>query len=238
MCVHCRPPQAKLFCVMSTSGPDGIDQEMHAHLENVVDGLVNATGGSMHRHELRELVHDSYSRLAENATVTTFLPALTRRYALIRLRSRDIQSGATAKEKREILIVDRANAARSQTATALIRFYAPGRYNVESAGVDPKGTIDPRVVGLLRERGVELTDFPKHLTPELLATADDIIRINHKPLDLPDLHDREIAHWDIEDPSGMDHHELEQLLSQIDAHVRDLLYSIEPDHQLVAPVFG
>lgn len=215
---------------MTTPSP-----EMAKHLEYVVDGLVNQTGGLLHRGQLRETVYACYDQLAEHATVTTFLPVLTGRFALAQVRAQQILSGDLLKEQPEVLIIDEHNAARSQTAAALIRFYAPGRYQVISAGVHPSGGVDQGVVDLLDTVGVRLTDFPKPFTPELLGAADHIIVIGHEPLDLPAAVVGEVR-WDISDPQGADAAETRAILTSIDADVRKFLRGVDPEHELHAPV--
>jgi protein-tyrosine-phosphatase len=214
-----------------------IDAEMNTHLEAVVDQLVNVTGASIRRHELRALVDDCYRTVAKNARVTTFLPLLTERYALARLRHRRVAAGAVPKEIPEILVIDRHNSARSQSAAALLRFYAPGRFEVTSAGVEPGEQVDFRVVGMLRDRGVELTDFPKPLTGDAMAAADHVIVINHNPLPIPDAPAAVVARWDVTDPRDMDDSRLCEQLADIDVKVRAVLAEIDPEHTLHDPVF-
>lgn len=215
-----------------------IDPEMTAHLEHVVDGLVNNTGGALPRHELREVVFDCYERLAQHATVTTFLPVLTSRYAMMRVRSMGILTGDLLKSKPEVLVLDEHNAARSQAATALIRFYAPGRYRVDSAGIHPDQAVNEVVIGMLADVGVGLTDFPKQVTPEILLAADYVIAIGEVTMDPGVRLSAPVVQWGIPDPAHSDRGEARAILAQIDANVRVFLKTVDPDHRLHPALLG
>jgi arsenate reductase (thioredoxin) len=57
------------------------------------------------------------------------------------------------------------NAGRSLAARVLLDHYAEGRVRVESAGSEPGDQLNPSVVAILRERGLDFTqEFPKPLT--------------------------------------------------------------------------
>ena len=54
------------------------------------------------------------------------------------------------------------NAGRSLAARVLLDHYADGRVTVESAGSEPAGQLNPSVVAVLVERGLDPTrEFPK-----------------------------------------------------------------------------
>lgn len=209
-----------------------IDPEMDRHLEHVVDGLVNATGGAVHRHELRDIVHASYEQLAENAKVTTFLPVLTGRYALMQVRAKGILSGDILKDHPEVLTLDQRNAGRSQAAAALIRFYAPGRFLVNSAGIEPAHEVSPLVVDELRDAGVELTDFPKRISRDLVRASDHVLVFGDLSEDLTGEASAPVRHWNVADPYGADRAAVIAILQQVDDAVREFLVSVDPDHEL------
>lgn len=212
-----------------------LSPETSAQLERVIDGLVAHTGGTIHRHDLRAVVHDCYDQLAAHATITNFLPILTERFALVQLRAQGILSGEVSKDVPEVLVLDEHNAARSQTAAALIRFYAPGRFHVTSAGVTPDGPISPAVTELLGEVGLGLTDFPKPATDELIAAADVLIAIGDVPLDLS-VAPGQVIHWDVPVAEIEDRQGQRENLEKTDASVREFLRTVDPDHALHAPM--
>lgn len=212
-----------------------LSPEVSVQLERVIDGLVAHTGGTIHRHDLRVVVRDCYDQLAAHATITTFLPILTERFALVQLRAQGILSGDIQKDVPEVLVVDEHNAARSQTAAALIRFYAPGRFQVTSAGATPRGPISPVVTELLGEVGLGLTDFPKPATEELLNAADVLIAIGDVPLDLDSV-PGQLVRWNIPSSDVEDRQSQRANLEKTDANVRAFLRALDPDHALHVPV--
>lgn len=217
---------------MTSSGLDAT-----AQLESVVDGLVARTGGAMSRHELRDIVMECYQELSAEATVTGFLPILTGRMALARVEQLGAADTDALNEKPTILVLDEHNAARSQTAAALFRFYAPGRFLVTSAGLHPENIVNPMVVDLLGDVATGLTETPKTVTPEMLAGAAHVIAIGDLPSDLSGI-DATLVRWDISDPGGNDRAEAEAVLARIDAHVREFLLTIDPDHHLHDPLLA
>ena len=214
------------------------DPEMSAHLEHVVDGLVNHTGGNIHRSELRTVVFDCYAQLAAEATVTTFLPVLTGRFAMMQVRAMGIVSGDVDKDVPEILVLDEHNAGRSQTAAALFRYYAPGRFQVDSAGVQPSRAINPLLPDLLGDVGIGLTDFPKPVTPQILQAADYVIELGPVPMGITGTIAAPVINWDIPDPADADREEVRAILAQVDTHVREFLQELQPDHKLRPPVLA
>ena len=57
----------------------------------------------------------------------------------------------------KVLFICVHNSARSQMAEAYLRKYGQKRFVAESAGLDP-GTINPLVVEVMREEGIDLSD--------------------------------------------------------------------------------
>lgn len=235
---HPGPSSAPGTSSCDTARMTDLDPDMEAHLEHVVDGLVNQTGAAIPRHELRAVVFQCYSRLADHATVRTFLPVLTGRYALMQVRAMGILSGDIDKKRLEVLVLDEHNSARSQTATALIRFYAPGRFRVDSAGVVPGEAVNPLVVELLGNAGIRLTDFPKLATREMVAAADLVIAIGEVPLEFADSGGVVATLWDIPEPAGSDRSGVALMLAQTDRLVRGFLRTCDPDHDLHPPVLA
>jgi arsenate reductase len=60
--------------------------------------------------------------------------------------------------KPRILFLCTGNSARSQMAEAFLRSYAGDRFEVHSAGVEPKGHILPDVLAVMKESGLDISD--------------------------------------------------------------------------------
>jgi arsenate reductase len=213
-----------------------LDAEMRAHLEGVVDDLVNVTDGVVPRDDLAELVEDSFVMLAKNATIGNFLPVLAGRYAATQLRAEGLDSGRLLKDKPEVLVVCEQNRGRSQAAAALLRFYAPGELQVESAGSHPGLTPNSRVIAYLREHGVQLTDYPKPFTDKMIRVTDHLVVIGDLSREIPDVAGQERVFLQISDPEEADSSEIAVIMGQIDAAVRRLLADWLPGLAIPAAV--
>ena len=68
----------------------------------------------------------------------------------------------------EVLFVCVHNAGRSQMAAALLDHAAGGRVHVRSAGSTPADQVNPAVVAVMAELGLDLShEFPKPLTDDV-----------------------------------------------------------------------
>jgi len=68
------------------------------------------------------------------------------------------------------------NAGRSQMAAALLAHHAAGRVHVRSAGSVHADEINPAVVAVMAEVGLDLSaEFPKPLTTDAVEAADVVI---------------------------------------------------------------
>ena len=68
------------------------------------------------------------------------------------------------------------NAGRSVAAKILLDHYAEGRVDVRSAGSEPGDQLNPSVVAILKERGLDPSkEFPKPLADQDAREADVIV---------------------------------------------------------------
>ncbi|MGI8308852.1 hypothetical protein [Saccharopolyspora hattusasensis] len=76
----------------------------------------------------------------------------------------------------EVLFVCVHNAGRSQMAAALLQHHAQGKVAVRSAGSAPAETLNPAVLAVMGELGLDLSaEFPKKLTTDAVEAADVVI---------------------------------------------------------------
>ena len=67
--------------------------------------------------------------------------------------------------KPTVLILCTGNSARSQMAEALLRKFQGDRYDVASAGTEPKSEVHPLTVRVMNEIGIDISEQrPKNLT--------------------------------------------------------------------------
>ncbi|MET1085519.1 MAG: arsenate reductase ArsC, partial [Arthrobacter sp.] len=121
---------------------------------------------------------ESYTALARTAKIKTYLPSTTEHFANDRLTALAKSKGAVASEIPEVLFVCVQNAGRSQMAAALLTVEAKGKIHVRSAGSLPAAELDPAVVAVMAEMGLDLTkDYPKPLTDDVVRASDVVITL-------------------------------------------------------------
>ncbi|TDQ00420.1 arsenate reductase ArsC [Labedaea rhizosphaerae] len=130
--------------------------------------------------------------------------------------------------KPEVLFVCVHNAGRSQMAAALLHHHAQGAVVVRSAGSAPADTINPAVVAVMAELGVDLSrEFPKPLTTEAVEAADVVITMGCGDA-CPYYPGKRYLDWQLDDPAGKAVDEVRPIRDEIDRRVRDLLAELVP----------
>ena len=126
----------------------------------------------------------------------------------------------------EVLFVCVHNAGRSQMAAALLDHHAEGRVNVRSAGSTPADRINPAVIAVMDEVGIDLSkELPKPLSTEAVAAADVVVSMGCGDA-CPFLPGKRYLDWDLPDPSGLPVAEVRPIRDRIDALVRELLETL------------
>jgi protein-tyrosine-phosphatase len=126
-------------------------------------------------------------------------------------------------EKPAVLFLCIHNAGRSLAARVLLDHYAEGRVDVMSAGSEPGSELNPSVVAILGERGLDPTrEFPKPLTDEMAQTADVIVTMGCGDT-CPVYPGKRYVDWELEDPAGKPVEQVRPIVDEIDGRVRALL---------------
>jgi arsenate reductase (thioredoxin) len=119
------------------------------------------------------------------------------------------------------------NAGRSLAARVLLDHYAHGRVDVRSAGSEPAAQLNPSVVAILEERGLDPSrEHPKMLTAEDGLTADVIVTMGCGDT-CPAYPGKRYIDWDVLDPDGQPMDTVRAIVEDIDERVQALL--AEPD---------
>ena len=123
----------------------------------------------------------------------------------------------------EVLFVCVHNAGRSQMAAALLDRHAAGRVLVRSAGSMPADRINPAVVAVMNEVGLDLTrEFPKPLTDGAVRSADVVITMGCGDA-CPVYPGKRYLDWELPDPAGLAVEQVRPIRDAIDARVQQLL---------------
>jgi L-amino acid N-acyltransferase YncA/protein-tyrosine-phosphatase len=128
----------------------------------------------------------------------------------------------------EVLFVCVHNAGRSQMAAALLGHHAAGRVRVRSAGSAPADEVNPAVVRVMDELGIDLSKaFPKPLTGEAVEAADVVITMGCGDV-CPVFPGKRYLDWQLPDPAGRPVEEVRPIRDEIDRRVRGLLDELLP----------
>jgi len=126
-------------------------------------------------------------------------------------------------DKPVVLFLCIHNSGRSLAARVLLDYYAEGRIEVRSAGSEPADKLNPSVVAILEERGLDpAREFPKPLTDELAQESDVIVTMGCGDT-CPVFPGKRYLDWEVEDPAGMPVATVRPIIDDIDARVRSLL---------------
>jgi arsenate reductase (thioredoxin) len=121
-----------------------------------------------------------------------------------------------------VLFVCVHNAGRSQMAAALLDHHADGRIAVRSAGTAPAAEINPAVVDVMREIGIDLADrTPQLLTSESAMQADVVVTMGCGDT-CPVFPGKRYLDWPVTDPAGLSVEQVRPIRDDIEALVMTL----------------
>ncbi len=130
-------------------------------------------------------------------------------------------------ERNKILFVCVENAGRSQMAEGFLREYAP-QFDASSAGTQPKSQLNPMVVEVMKEIGIDITkQKPKELTNKMIGQS---ITVNMGCMDsesCPSLFVKDVIDWNILDPKDKDIDQVREIRDQIKKEVLGLIKKLE-----------
>jgi arsenate reductase len=125
-----------------------------------------------------------------------------------------------------VLFLCTHNAGRSLAARMLLDHYAKGAIDVRSAGSEPANQLNPSVVALLRERGLDPSaEHPKLLSLDDGLAAHVIVTMGCGDT-CPFYPGKRYVDWDLPDPAGLSVEEVRPIVADIDSRVQALLAEI------------
>lgn len=128
----------------------------------------------------------------------------------------------------EVLFVCVHNAGRSQMAAALLAHHAAGRVAVRSAGSSPASEVNPAVVEVMNELGIDVSQqFPKKLTTESVEASDVVITMGCGDA-CPVFPGKRYLDWELADPACKSAEQIRPIRDDIDTRVRSLLAELAP----------
>lgn len=129
-----------------------------------------------------------------------------------------------------VLFVCAENAGRSQIAEALFNKYAIGRFKAVSAGTVPAKRVNPSVVEVLKEIGIDVScKKPKIVTNEMIKEADKIITMGCGTAFCPANFLPKVEDWALDDPKGKTVEEIREIRDEIDGKVKALIQKLKDE---------
>lgn len=201
-------------------------------LHRISAGLAERFAGTFAAETVERYVFESYVALARTAKITTYLPSTTEHFASDRLQALAKSKDAGVSEVPEVLFVCVQNAGRSQMAAALLLVEGKGRIRVRSAGSSPAAELDPAVVAVMSEMGLDLSrEYPKPLTDDVVRASDVVITMGCGD-SCPIYPGKHYEDWELPDPAAQTTEKVREIRDQIHARVRTLAASLTKEPTL------
>jgi arsenate reductase len=212
---------------VSTAATSELSPETKHHIDKAVDVLVEEFGQHQPRESIQRIMDDSVSQLAGSAQVEDFVPALAHRFTRERLKALARAHGPEHAQP-DVLFVGLGDTGRGQMAAALLTLRSEGRVVAHSAGSTAASGVDPAVVEVMDELGIDLSEaYAKPLASEVIAAADRVVTMGRSvgAVTIPEdkLHDD----WRVGDPTGAPVDEVRRVRDDIDRRVQTLLVELE-----------
>jgi arsenate reductase len=138
-----------------------------------------------------------------------------------------IKDSHIKEEKLKIVFVCIENARRSQMAQGFAEALGQGKLEVYSAGSSPSSQIDPLVIEVMKEKGIDLSGKrPKSLNDLPPVEMDYLVTMGCEET-CPAVLAKKIIEWEIPDPKGKPIDEVRRIRDVLEAKVRMLLEEVE-----------
>ena len=129
-------------------------------------------------------------------------------------------------DKPSVLFVCVHNAGRSQMAAAYLTHLSGGAVEVRSAGSAPADQVNPAVVEVMLEEGIDIrAEQPKLLTPESVQASDVVITMGCGDA-CPIYPGKRYEDWQLQDPAGQGVDAVRPIRDEVRARVEQLLRTL------------
>jgi len=197
------------------------------YLKRLAGELTEKFAGIFGAETVERYVLESYTGLLRTSKVKAHLASQTTRFATDRLTALAQAKGAIESAVPEILFVCEQNAGRSQMAAVLANHLGNGRVHVRSAGSSPTDVINPAVIEVIAELGLDLREeFPKPLTDDVVQAADVVVTMGCGDA-CPVYPGKRYQDWELDDPANLEVDDVRRVRDEIEQRVRALLESLD-----------
>jgi protein-tyrosine-phosphatase len=127
-------------------------------------------------------------------------------------------------ELKKVLFICVHNSGRSQMAEAFLNHLAEGQVIARSAGTKPATKINPTVVEVMLEIGIDIRNLkPKPLSLEMLENADRIITMGCGAEEVCPASFVPVEDWELFDPEGEPIERVRQVRDEIKGRINELI---------------
>ena len=119
---------------------------------------------------------------------------------------------------KDVLFVCVENAGRSQMAEAFFRKFAENKFNVISAGTTPSPKLNPVVIEVMKEIGIDMTEqSPKTLSDSMIFNSFKTVNMGCMDKEsCPALFVKDVIDWNIPDPKEKTIDQVREIRDQIE----------------------
>jgi len=130
---------------------------------------------------------------------------------------------------KNVLFVCVENAGRSQMAESFFKKFTKDRFNVISAGTIPSKNLNPIVVQVMKEIGIDMTSqSPKTISNSMIDNSFKTVNMGCMDKEsCPALFVKDVIEWNIQDPKEKTIEEVRKIRDQIKSEVLNLIKSID-----------
>jgi len=114
-------------------------------------------------------------------------------------------------------------------AEAFFRKFSEGKFNVISAGTVPSGNLNPVVVEVMKEIGIDITNqSPKTLSQSMISNSFKTVNMGCMDKEsCPALFVKDVIDWNIPDPKEKTIEQVREIRDQIKSEVLNFITSID-----------
>jgi len=130
-----------------------------------------------------------------------------------------------------ILFVCVENAGRSQMAEAFFKKYFRVKFNVISAGTTPSSELNPVVVQVMKEIGIDMLEqSPKILSNSMIENSHKIVNMGCVDEEsCPSIFVKDVIDWNVSDPKTQSIEQVRIIRDQIKSKVLNMIDSLKVD---------
>ena len=133
------------------------------------------------------------------------------------------------KSEKIILFVCVENAARSQMAEGFFNKRSPEGYRAVSGGTKPVSQINPVVIDVMKEVGIDISNQKsKEITEDMMRNSFKTVNMGCMDKEsCPTIFLPNVLDWNLEDPKGKSFERIREIRDEIDQRVKELVAGIK-----------